>query len=153
VAWVIEVVDQLNRVRSTLGVSPSKTVGLLLAGGDAEDRARIERHGGFIAALTRAEAPRWLADGEAEPPAAAAIVGGLRLLVPLAGLVDLDAEKKRLAREIARLEGEIAKCEAKLGKDTFVANAPPAVVEQERKRLADFSGQVVALKDQLARLG
>ncbi len=116
--WQAEVVDQLNRVRSTLGVSPSKTVGLLLTGGDAEDRARIERHGGFIAALTRAEPPRWLADGEAEPAAAAAIVGGLRLLVPLAGLVDLDAERKRLAREIARLEAEIGKCEAKLGKDT-----------------------------------
>jgi valyl-tRNA synthetase len=152
VTWVIEVVDQLNRVRSTLGVSPSKTVGLLLTGGDAEDRARIERHGGFIAALTRAEPPRWLADGEAEPAAAAAIVGGLRLLVPLAGLVDLDAERKRLAREIARLEAEIGKCEAKLGKDTFVANAPPAVVEQERRRLADFSAQLVALREQSERL-
>jgi hypothetical protein len=63
----------------------------------------------------------------------------LRVLIPLAGLIDLDAEKKRLDREITRVEGEIRKCQGKLASDTFVANAPAAVVEQERARLAEWT--------------
>ena len=82
-----------------------------------------------------------------------AIVGSLRVLIPLAGLIDLDAEKKRLDREIARVEGEIRKCQGKLASETFVANAPAAVVEQERARLAEWTAQVAALSAQRERLG
>jgi valyl-tRNA synthetase len=76
----------------------------------------------------------------------------MRVLIPLAGLIDLDAERQRLEREIRRVQGEIARCEGKLGKDTFVANAPAAVVAQERQRLADFSTTLAALEAQLAQL-
>jgi valyl-tRNA synthetase len=81
------------------------------------------------------------------------VVGDLRLLIPLAGLIDLDAERARLARELARIETEIQKCHAKLGTETFVRNAPPAVVEQERTRLADFTTSLVALRAQATKLG
>jgi valyl-tRNA synthetase len=74
------------------------------------------------------------------------------VLIPLAGLIDLDAEKARLGKEIKRVEGEIAKCNGKLGNATFVANAPAAVVEQERQRLADFTSTLAGLREQLARL-
>jgi valyl-tRNA synthetase len=79
-------------------------------------------------------------------------LGDLRLLIPLAGLIDVGAEKTRLEKEIKRVEGEIAKCKAKLSSETFVANAPPAVVEQERQRLADWAAQLEALRDQLGKL-
>jgi valyl-tRNA synthetase len=98
------------------------------------------------------ESQRWLAPGEAEPAASAAIVGELKLLIPLAGLIDLGAEKARLAKEIARVEGEIGKCRGKLGNANFVANAPAVVVEQEKQRLADFDTLLAGLRDQLARL-
>jgi valyl-tRNA synthetase len=80
------------------------------------------------------------------------VVGNLRVLIPLAGLIDLDAERTRLAKEIARIQGEIRKCEDKLGNANFIDHAPAAVVEQERTRLADWSTQLDALRGQAERL-
>ena len=74
--------------------------------------------------IARADSQRWLDAGEAEPAAAAAVVGEMKLLIPLAGLIDLEAEKARLEKEIKRIEAEIGKCNGKLGAATFVANAP-----------------------------
>ncbi len=82
--------------------------------------------------------------------AAGAIVGVLKLLVPLEGRVDLDAERARLDKEIARVSAEKDKSEAKLAK--FTDKVPPAVVEQERQRLADWSAQLAGLQEQRARL-
>jgi valyl-tRNA synthetase len=73
---------------------------------------------------------------------------GMSLYVPLAGLVDLDAERVRLDKELKRITIEIAKCEGKLASDTFVANAPPAVVAQERQRLLDWNAQSAVLREQ-----
>ena len=80
------------------------------------------------------------------PASATAVVGELKLLVPLEGLVDLGAERTRLDKEIKRVEGEIAKCDGKLASETFVQNAPAAVVEQERQRLLDWNAQRDALR-------
>ena len=106
-----------------------------------------------IGFLARAESQRWLDAGEAEPAAAAAVVGEMKLLIPLAGLIDLDAEKARLEKEIKRIEVEIGKCNGKLASETFVQNAPAAVVEQERKRLTDWKAQLEGLAAQRAKLG
>jgi valyl-tRNA synthetase len=73
--------------------------------------------------------------------------------VPLEGLVDLDAERARLDKELKRVEGELAKSQGKLASETFVANAPAAVVEQERVRLVDWTAQQAALAAQRAKLG
>ncbi|HSX60088.1 MAG TPA: valine--tRNA ligase [Tahibacter sp.] len=153
IEWFKAVISQLRRIRSEMNLAPSKAIPLLLAGGTAQDRARAEKFGAQIAFLAKVESRRWLEAGEAEPAASAAIVGDLKLLIPLEGLIDLGAEKTRLAKEIARLEGEIAKCNGKLGTATFVANAPAAVVEQERQRLAEFSSTVASLREQLQKLG
>lgn len=153
IEWFKGVISQLRRIRSEMNLAPSKAIPLLFAGGNAQDRARAEKFGAQIAFLAKVESQRWLDAGEAEPAASAAIVGELKLLIPLEGLIDLSAEKARLAKEIARLETEIAKCNGKLGTATFVANAPPAVVEQERQRLAEFSNTMASLREQLGKLG
>ena len=80
-----------------------------------------------------------------------AVVGEARLCLFVE--VDVGAEKARLAKEVARLESELAKAQGKLGNEAFVAKAPPAVLEQERKRLADFSSTLAKVRDQLVRLG
>jgi valyl-tRNA synthetase len=152
VVWLKSVLGEIRRIRSEMNVSPGKQIPLLFARGNASDHARIERFSSQIAFLARTESQRWLSDGEEEPASASAIVGELRVLIPLAGLIDLDAEKARLGKEIKRVEGEIAKCNGKLGNATFVTNAPAAVVEQERQRLADFTSTLAGLREQLARL-
>jgi valyl-tRNA synthetase len=103
--------------------------------------------------LTRLEHIEVIADAQAAPASAAAIVGDLKLLVPLVGLVDLSAERTRLDKELKRVETEIAKCNGKLASETFVQNAPAAVVDQERKRLVEWKAQLEGLAAQRAKLG
>src|SRR5690606_26191540 len=152
IEWLKSVVSALRRVRSELNVAPSRQVPLLLAGGDAADRRRVERFASQLSFLNRLARIDFLDDASDAPAAATAVVGELKLLVPLEGLVDLGAERARLDKEIKRVEAELAKSKAKLGNDTFVANAPPAVVDQERQRLADWTAQLEALSTQRARL-
>jgi len=149
IEWLKAMVSAVRRIRSELGVSPAKQVSLLLRGGSADDAARITRFDAQLRFLCRLERIETLVG---EPPAAApAVVGELQLFVPLQGLVDLDAERTRLDKEIARISAEKDKSEAKLAK--FGAGVPPAVVEQERMRLADWSSKLDALTAQRARLG
>ncbi|WHO92189.1 valine--tRNA ligase [Xanthomonas campestris] len=152
IEWLKAMVSALRRVRSELNVPPSKQVRLWLQAGSSDDRARVARFASQLAFLLKLEAIDWLAAGQEAPPAAAAIVGELTLLVPLEGLVDMDAERTRLDKEIKRVENEIGKCNGKLGNATFVQNAPAAVVEQERARLNDWTTQLTGLREQRAKL-
>ena len=142
-----------RRVRSELNVAPSRQVTLLLAGATDRDRELTSRFDGSLRFLTKLERIEFIEDASTAPAAATAVVGELKLLVPLEGLVDLGAERTRLDKELKRVEVEIGKCNGKLASDTFVNNAPPAVVEQERKRLLDWNLQRDALAVQRAKLG
>jgi valyl-tRNA synthetase len=153
IEWLKAMVSALRRVRSELNVAPSKLVNLLLADGTHADHDRARRFDSQLRFLTRLERIDFIADAKAAPASAAAVVGELHLLVPLEGLVDLSAERTRLDKELKRVEGEIAKCQNKLASDTFVANAPAAVVEQERKRLVDWTTQLSGLAAQRSKLG
>jgi valyl-tRNA synthetase len=153
IEWYKNVLSGIRRIRAEMNIAPGKTIPLLLADGDAGDRARAAKFATQISFLARVEAPQWIERGADEPAAAAAVVGSLRVLIPLAGLIDLDAEKTRLAKEIARVAGEIKKCEGKLGNANFVANAPAEVVTQERQRIADWTTQLNALREQAQKLG
>ncbi|WP_313209221.1 valine--tRNA ligase [Stenotrophomonas sp.] len=150
VEWLKSMVNALRRVRSELNVPPSKLVPLLLQGGNDDDRARMTRFTSSLSFLLKLERIEWLANGSDTPPAAAAIVGDLTLLVPLEGLVDLGAERARLDKEIARVESEKEKSETKLAK--FTDKVPAAVVEQERVRLVEWTAQLDGLRSQRAKL-
>jgi valyl-tRNA synthetase len=149
--WLKNVVASIRRIRSEMNISPGKSIPLLLANGSQSDRARSEKFAAQLAFLARTESQHWLNAGETEPAAAAAVIGEMKLLIPLAGLIDLGAEKLRLEKEIKRLQGELAKSSAKLA--NFGAKTPPAVVEQEKQRVAEFTAQVNGLRDQAGRLG
>ncbi|GAB2557395.1 valine--tRNA ligase [Rhodanobacter koreensis] len=153
IEWFKNVLSGIRKIRSEMNISPGKAIPLLLADGDAGDRARVAKFAAQIAFLARTEAPQWIERGADEPAAAAAVVGTLRVLIPLAGLIDLGAEKTRLAKEISRIEVEIRKCEGKLGNANFVANAPADVVAQERQRIADWNTTLTALREQAQKLG
>jgi valyl-tRNA synthetase len=150
VEWLKAMVSAVRRIRSELNVKPAMQVALLLKDGTDTDRARLARFDSQLRFLNRIDRIEVI-DGD--PPAAAAgLVGELKLFVPLEGLVDLGAERTRLDKEIKRIEGELAKSTNKLASETFVNNAPAAVVEQERQRLADWGAQRDALAAQRARL-
>ncbi|AJX31835.1 valine--tRNA ligase [Burkholderia oklahomensis] len=151
--WAAElktVVDACRNLRGEMNLSPATKVPLLAAG----DAAKLQAFAPYVQALARLSEVRVLADeaaldGEAHG-APIAIVGDNKLVLKVE--IDVAAERERLSKEIARLEGEVVKCNAKLGNEAFVAKAPPAVVEQEQKRLAEFQNMLTKLSAQLARL-
>jgi valyl-tRNA synthetase len=153
IEWLKRVISALRQIRSELQLKPSQQVPLLLAGGDASDHARLDRFAAQIGFLCKLESQTRIASEADAPAAAPAVLGALTLLIPLEGLVDPEAERIRLDKEIKRISSEIAKCEGKLGNANFVANAPEEVVVQERQRIADFSTQLKGLQGQRDRLG
>ena len=147
------VITQVRSIRSQMNVPPSKLVPLIVEG-PADDSALIQICGqeASLKFLARLESVTANHDGEI-PTSAMAPLFNLKLHIPMAGLIDLDAEKMRLSKELKRIEIEIGKCKGKLSSETFVANAPEAVVSQERQRLIDWQAQQIALSEQIQKLG
>jgi valyl-tRNA synthetase len=139
-----------RNLRGEMNLSPALKVPLV-ASGNAESLAEFMP---YLKALAKLSDMQIVTDGfdslADEASAPVAVVGETRLMLKIE--IDVAAEKERLAKEIARLEGEIVKAQAKLGNESFVGRAPVAVVDQEKKRLADFVATVDKLKPQLERL-
>jgi len=135
-----------RNLRGEMGISPAQKVPLI-ASGDTEVLQRCARYLKALAKLSEVQIVEQMPEDANAP---IAVVGEIRLMLKID--IDVAAETERLAKEIARLEGEIVKATAKLANESFVARAPAQVVEQEKKRLADFSATVEKLKPQLARL-
>ncbi|WP_305072846.1 valine--tRNA ligase [Propionivibrio sp.] len=135
-----------RNLRGEMGISPAQKVPLI-ASGDTEVLQRCARYLKALAKLSEVQIVEQMPEDANAP---IAVVGEIRLMLKIE--IDVAAETERLAKEIARLEGEIVKATAKLANESFVARAPAQVVEQEKKRLADFSATVEKLKPQLARL-
>lgn len=148
-----QVVEACRALRGEMNVSPAKKLPLyVLAAGD--DAAFIEQAKPALKALAKlseikvfADQAAWQAQAKASP---VAVVDNLRLCLFME--VDIAAETDRLAKEIARLNGEIAKAQEKLGNANFVARAPQTVVAQEKERLANFTATLDKIKDQFKRL-
>jgi valyl-tRNA synthetase len=152
VAWLKAVLQGIRRVRSELNLAPGKPLSVWLQGGTGEDRERFDRAGSLLASLGRVSAFEWVeADADAAQ-CAVALVDELRLLIPLKGLVDVAEETRRLRKLLDRERKDLERSEAKMGNPKFVDNAPEAVVEQERERLAGHRATVGELEAQLERL-
>jgi len=100
----------------------------------------------------RVESIVTLASSDTAPASATALLGEMRLLVPMKGIIDVEAEKDRLNKQLAKISSDIQRSRGKLGNDKFVNNAPAAVVIKERERLAEFEHQVAQLNEQRAKL-
>jgi valyl-tRNA synthetase len=135
-----------------MDISPGKVLPVLLASASADDVARATRHARLLQRVGRVESIAVLGDDQEAPPSATALLDDMRLLVPMAGLIDVAAERERLARQLERIDGDIARARGKLANAQFVANAPEAVVSKEKERLSDFERNLAQLNEQLARL-
>ncbi len=136
IGWLMRVVLGVRQIRGEMDISPARKLPLLLQHAGAEDIELAQRHQALLMRLAGVNAPQPVAPGATPPPAAAALVGELTLLVPMAGLIDPAAEHARLSKRIEKTRQEIARARAKLGNDNFVRGAPATVVAQERERLA-----------------
>ena len=146
---VKDMIDAVRNLRGEMKLSPSVRVPLLIEG----DAATAAEAAPYLQALARLEAVEHVDDLSAAAKgsiAPVAIVGDFKLMLKVE--IDVAAERLRLTKEIERVEGEIKKCEAKLANERFVSRAPQAVVDQEKKRLADFTDLLAKVREQLSRL-
>ncbi len=152
IEWVKAFITSIRNLRAEYDINPGKPLEVMLKAANEQDAARIEANKQVLVSLAKLESIRVLADGEATPACATALVGKSELMIPMAGLIDKDAELDRLAKEIAKTQGEIARIESKLGNEGFVAKAPEAVITKEREKLAGYQEALVKLEQQKATI-
>ncbi len=152
IRWVQQFILGVRRIKGEMNIAPSKQLPVLIANASERDRQWIEHARPYLDFLARIESIRLLADEAEAPESAIALVGTMKILIPMAGLIDKDAELKRLDKEITRLGAEIERIENKLANPSFVDKAPAAVVEKERQRRADQQAALANLSDQRKRI-
>jgi valyl-tRNA synthetase len=155
VAKLKQLVDACRNLRGEMNVSPATRLPLFVVAQTAAEKSFLQTSASVLQALAKLNEVKifddeatWQAAAQAAP---VAVVGDARVCLHME--IDVAAEKTRLGKEVARLEDQITKANAKLGNEAFVAKAPAAVLEQERKRVADFGDTLAKVKQQLARLG
>jgi valyl-tRNA synthetase len=152
IEWVKQFILGIRQIRGEMDISPGKVLPVLLQHPGASDRERLARHALLLQRVGRVESVAILGEDEEPPAAATALLGDMRLLVPMKGLIDVAAERARLDKQMDKTRAELAKAEGKLGNDNFVNNAPAAVVTQERERVAEFEKTITQLTEQLQKL-
>lgn len=149
--WIQKVVESVRNIRGEMNISPGKAIPLLVQHANAEEQRRIEENRTFINKLANLEAITLLGNEEA-PLSATALVGKMELLVPMAGLIDKDAEIARLDKALDKLNKDIQKTEGKLNNPKFVDKAPAEVVAKERDHLAGLQEQASKLQEQKTKM-
>jgi valyl-tRNA synthetase len=150
--WVMALLLGIRRIRGEMNIAPGKPLTVLLDNGSEQDRSFVELSRDYLLRLGRVESLSWLAPGEEAPESAIALVGEMRVLIPMRGLIDKEAELARLDQEIQRLLKELPRLEAKLGDASFLGKAPEAVVRKEQGRLDELRASLAELQRQQEKI-
>ena len=152
IGWLQKVLQGVRTIRAELNVSPGKVLDVAFQSGTVTDRERQESFTGLLSGVGKIGASQWLEDDADTSEYSVALVADLKVLVSLKGLVNLEDELARLGKLLNRELADLKRSEGKLGNSRFVDNAPPAVVEQEKERLAAHTIKVEGFKDQITKL-
>ena len=153
--WVKQFIIAIRNIRGEMDISPSKELPVLLKNVNENDQRRLNENEQFLSSLAKLESITVLADSEQGPASASAVVGDLSVLIPMAGLIDKEAELTRLDKAMDKLVKDAAKTRGKLANDNFVGKAPAAVIEKEKAKLAEAESALAKMqeqKDQIAAL-
>ncbi len=150
--WVMNFILGVRSIRSGMNIAPVKLLPVLLQNGSQQDRAWLDQHRPYLMNLARLESITWLENNQAAPESATALVGAMKVLIPLAGLIDKQAELARLGKEIEKVRKDLSRSETKLANPDYVSRAPAVVVEEEQRRIADFTTTLEKLVEQQARM-
>jgi valyl-tRNA synthetase len=152
ITWLKGFVVGIRQIRGEANLPRSTALTVRLADTSATDRGRVATHERHLQKLAGLERIEIVEPGTSVRGAATALLGGMRMLVPLAGLIDVAAERERLGKQLAKTRDELDKARRKLSNQSFVANAPPDIVAKENARIADFEQRASQLDAQIARL-
>jgi len=150
--WLKGVIVGIRNIRGEMNISPAKDLDILISNGSAEDQRRLEENRTFLTKLAKLSSITWLNAGDEAPMSATQLVGEMEVLVPMAGLIDKDAELARLKKEMEKLGKDVARVEGKLNNAKFMANAPEAVVAKEQEKIADAKSALDKLTEQYSKI-
>lgn len=148
IEWVKSFITSIRNLRAEYDINPGKPLEVMLKAATEQDSARLEANKQVLVSLAKLESVRVLAAGEETPACATALVAKSELMIPMAGLIDKDAELARLDGEVKKTQGEIKRLEGKLSNEGFVAKAPEAVVAKEREKLESYKETLTKLEEQ-----
>jgi len=152
IEWIKGIIVAIRNIRGEMDISPAKAIPVFLNKGTKNDQAKLEEYRPYLEKLAKLDRIQWLNPGEEVPAAATQLHGDIEILVPMAGLIDVDAERARLEKEIAKLETGMKAVSAKLNNKKFMDNAPEAVIAKERGKAQQMSGALTALQEKLEEL-
>ncbi|RWX53975.1 valine--tRNA ligase [Photobacterium chitinilyticum] len=148
IEWVKAFITSIRNLRAEYDIAPSKGLDVMLKVAGEKDAARLQANTVVLQSLAKLDSIKVLADGEETPACATSLVGKSELMIPMAGLIDKDAELARLDKEVAKIQGEVKRIEGKLSNEGFVAKAPEAVIAKEREKLTGYQEKLVKLEAQ-----
>ena len=150
--WVMDFVLGVRQIRGEMDIAPSRKLPVLLQNAGAKDQQYLERNLHYLMRLGGIDAPKLLAGSQAAPISAVSLLGNLEILVPMAGLIDPQAELERLARRRRKAETELQKLAAKLANGQFASNAPADIVAKDQQRLEELRTEIAQFSAQTARV-
>ncbi|MGD8941532.1 MAG: valine--tRNA ligase, partial [Gammaproteobacteria bacterium] len=152
IEWVKQFILGIRQIRGEMNINPGKPVPVLLQDGSDNDQHLLNKHQRYIQFLAKTESLTWLNTGDEAPEASTCLVGNMKVLIPLAGLIDKEAEISRLTKELDKLQKELERLDGKLNNANFVDKAPAQVVDKEKQRRAETASAMENLQEQLKRI-
>jgi valyl-tRNA synthetase len=146
--WVMQFILGVRRIKGEMNIPPGKPLPVFIEHAGPQDLAWLEASRPYLDFLARTASISILSEGETAPESAISLVGEMKVLIPMAGLIDKEAELKRLAKEIARIEADVERTRGKLANPSFVDKAPAAVVRKERDKIAEQETALAKLREQ-----
>ncbi len=150
--WLMSFILGVRRIRGEMNIAPGKPLPVLLQNGSVNDQNFLTTNSVYLHKIGRLASITWLDNEQSTPESAIALVGELKILIPMAGLIDKDAELARLEKEIQKINNDLPRIKDKLSNPTFVDKAPAAVIDKEKAKLAELCSVLSNLEQQHAKI-
>jgi valyl-tRNA synthetase len=150
--WIMEFILGIRRIRGEMNIAPGKPLNVLLQNGSANDQSLLQQNETYLLKLGRLESINWLNATDNAPESAIALVGEMKILIPMAGLIDKTAELARLDKEIQKIGKEMPRIQGKLNNAGFIDKAPPDVIEKEKAKLSALQTTLSNLNEQMEKI-
>jgi len=152
IEWLKTVISAIRTIRSEANIAPSETLEVLLGNATSRDAANLEKHLPSLQKLAKVGSAKVLTETDEEPPVLSALAGTLEVMVPMAGVIDINNELSRLDKELERMTADQARTFAKLANKNFVDRAPEAVVTKEKMKLKELEAGISSLRAQKSKI-
>ncbi len=152
VEWIMSCILGIRKIRGEMDISPGKRVPVLVSDASEEDLAKLESSRAYLDVVGKIESINILSETDEQPESAIFMVGNMKLLIPMAGLIDKQAELERLNKQVGQIESEAQRVAGKLENKGFVDKAPAAVVEKQKQKAEDLKIQLEGLLQQVEKI-